>query len=85
MAETPAYRSHLSLEAAAFIVSLSRRKQHQVPDLADRIARHPFQPGHYQTLDATGRTVENLLLHEYLFSYWPDHASRNHSVAGGAR
>ena len=27
-------------------------------------------------MDAEGRTVENLLLNEYLFSYWTDHASR---------
>jgi hypothetical protein len=76
MAEPPVYRSHLSLEAAAFLVSLPRRKQRRVLNLADQIALQPFRPGHYQTLDAAGRVVENLLLQEYLFSYWPDHASR---------
>jgi len=47
-----------------------------VLELADQIARHPFRPGHHQNLDTAGRTVENLLLQEYLLSYWPDHASR---------
>ena len=47
-----------------------------VLDLADQIARQPFQIGDYQMIDATGRTVENLLLDGYLFSFWVDHASR---------
>ena len=76
MPEGSGYRSHLSLEAAAFLVSLPKRRQRRVLDLADQIARHPFQIGDSQTVDAEGRTVENLLLNEYLFSYWTDHASR---------
>ena len=39
MAEGSDYRSHLSLEAAAFLVSLPRRQQKRVLDLADQIAR----------------------------------------------
>ena len=76
MAEGSGYRSHLSIEAAAFLVSLSRRRQKRVLDLADQIARQPFQIGDYQTVDAAGRSVENLLLDDYLFSYWVDHATR---------
>jgi hypothetical protein len=45
-------------------------------DLADQIARHPFKIGDYPTVDAAGRTVESLLLKDYLFSYWVDHAVR---------
>ena len=70
------YQSHLSLEAVAFVVSLPRRRQKQVLDLADQIARHPFFIGDYQTLDATGRAVDSLLLEGFLFSFWVDHASR---------
>lgn len=76
MPEDSGYRSHLSLEAAAFLVSLTKRQQRRVLNLADQIARHPFQIGDSQTVDAEGRTVENLLLEQYLFSYWTDHASR---------
>lgn len=76
MPEGSGYRSHLSLEAAAFLVSLPKRKQKRVLDHADQIARQPFQIGDYQTMDAEGRVVENLLLDEFLFSYWTDHASR---------
>ena len=45
-------------------------------DLADQIARQPFQIGDYSTADATGRRVENLLLDGFLFSFWVDHAAR---------
>lgn len=76
MPESYGYRSHLSLEAAAFLVSLPKRQQKRVLNLADQIARQPFQIGDYQTVDAEGRDVENLLLEIFLFSYWTDHASR---------
>jgi hypothetical protein len=76
MPERSAYRSHLSLEAVAYVVTLPARKQRKALDLADQIAAHPFQIGDYQTTDATGRIVENLLIEGYLFSFWIDHASR---------
>ena len=69
------YQSHLSLEAVVFVVALSKRKQKVVLDLADQIAAHPFKIGDYQTADATGRVVENLLIESFLFSYWVDHAA----------
>ena len=70
------YQSHLSLEAVAFVVALPKRKQKVVLDLADQIAKQPFKIGDYQTVDAVGRSVENLLLETYLFSFWVDHATR---------
>jgi len=76
MPEAGGYESHLSLEVAAFVVALPKRKQRLILDLADQIARQPFKIGDYQTADAADRTVENLLLEGYLFSYWVDHASR---------
>ena len=69
------YHSHLSLEAVAFVVALPKRRQKAVLDLADQIAAQPFKIGDYQTVDAAGRSIENLLLESYLFSFWVDHAS----------
>lgn len=76
MAERSAYESHLSLDAVAFVVTLPKRKQRLVLDLADQIASHPFQIGDFLTFDAVDRSVENVLLEGYLFSFWVDHASR---------
>jgi len=75
MPEVRLYQSHLSLEAVAFVVALSKRKQRSILDLADQIARHPFTIGDYRTVDAEGRLVENLLIEGYLFSFWVDHGS----------
>ncbi len=76
MSESLDYQSHLSREAVTFVVGLSKKKQRRVLDLADQIARQPFQISDYQTVDADGRTIENLKIDGYLFSFWVDHASR---------
>ena len=69
----PEYRSHLSMEAASFLITLSKEKQRKVLDLADRMAAHPFQISDYQLSDESGRLIENILIDEFLFSYWLDH------------
>lgn len=76
MPDSPGYASHLSSEAAAFLIALPRRQQRVVLDPADQIATHPFQISDYQTAGAAGRLIENLLLDAYLFTYWVDHAAQ---------
>jgi hypothetical protein len=73
MAES-GYTSHLSLPAAAMVAGLPRRKQRQVLDLADQLAIHPFEVGDYRSEDAAGHTLENLLIDNFIFTYWVDHA-----------
>ena len=75
----PEYRSHLSMEAASFLITLSKEKQRKVLDLADRIAAQPFQISDYQLSDESGRLIENILIDEFLFSYWLDHADKRRS------
>lgn len=70
------YTSHLAIEAVAFVTALPKAKQRSVLDLADQLARHPFQVGDYRTTDANGRTIENLLIGDWHFSFWVDHATR---------
>lgn len=59
MTDWVTYESQLSRPAAQFVITLPRRHQRLVLDLADQIARQPFGVGDYQTQDITGRTVEN--------------------------
>ena len=73
MAES-GYTSHLSLPAAAMVANLPRRKQRQALDLADQLAIHPFEVGDYRSEDAAGHTLENLLIDDFIFTYWVDHA-----------
>ena len=70
------YTSYLSREAVASLTLLPKKKQRVVLDLADQIARQPFQIGDYATEDAVGRRVENLLLEGFLFSFRVEHAAR---------
>lgn len=76
MAELPGYRCYLSAEAVSFVVGLPKQKQRKVIDLAERIVASPELIGDYQTTDAKGRSIDNLLLEEFLFTYWIDHASK---------
>lgn len=75
MPDRGSYESFLSREAVAFVTHLSKRQQRRVLDLADQIAKQPFQIGDYPTVDAVGRRIENLLLEGFLFSFWVDHAT----------
>jgi hypothetical protein len=69
MPEFRPYESVLSREAVAFVVGLSKNKQRLVLDLADQIAKQPFKIGDYPTTDAVGRSIENLRLEGFLFSF----------------
>lgn len=76
MPELPAYESHLSAPAAAFLVGLPRRKQKLVLDLADQLAKNPFRLADYSLMDGGGRTVDNAVMGEFLFTFWVDHAAK---------
>lgn len=79
------YSSHLSTEAVEFIVSLPKRKQVQVLEIADQISAHPFKIGDFQTQDSVGRDIENLVLAGYQFTYWVDHAVKEVRITEIAR
>jgi len=76
MAELPGYSCYLSAEAVSFVVGLPKHKQRKVIDLSERIAASPELISDYQTTDVKGRPIDNLLLEEFLFTYWIDHASK---------
>ncbi|MFM7750079.1 MAG: hypothetical protein ACKPB0_06655 [Opitutaceae bacterium] len=76
MAESAGYTSHLSSQAAALLISLPRRQQRRILDLADQLSLQPFRISDYQTSDDAGHEVDNLLLDDYLFTYWVDHAAK---------
>ena len=70
------YTSHFSSEAVATILHLPGRKRFKVLDIADRIAAHPIRIGDYPSTDSTGRKVQNLMVDEFLFTYWIDDAAK---------
>lgn len=76
MVDSSRYSCCFSTESVSFALGLSKQKQRKVLDLAEGISAAPQSIGDYQTTDASGRTIENLLIDEFLFSYWIDHAVR---------
>ena len=58
------------------MLSLPKRKQLKVLTIAERIAERPFKISDDQTKDAAGHLIENLLVDEFHFSYWADHATK---------
>jgi hypothetical protein len=76
MPEPSAYEPVLSGQASAYLVGLSRAKQRKVIGLIFRLAEYPSQLGDYATTEAGGRAIQHLLVGEWHFSFWPDHAAR---------
>jgi len=76
MGSSSEYSSHLSAAAVATVLSLPKRKQLKVLAVAERIAQHPFKISDDQTKDAAGHLIENILVDEFHYSYWVDHAMK---------
>lgn len=76
MPEPAEYDPVLSGAAAAFLVALPRSRQKLVITLAFRLAKTPQPPGDYSSTDDSRRPLQNILLDDWHFTYWPDHAAR---------
>ena len=80
MPSPQAYDPVLNGKAATFLTGLSKAKQRKVIALAFGLAEHPFQIGDYTTQDDEGRRLENILLGEWHFTFWADHAAREFRI-----
>ncbi len=76
MPDPTSYRPVFSADATDFIVGLPKRRQQRVVLLAERLAVNPFILSDYSVPDESGRPVEHLLVEDYVFAYWIDHASK---------
>ena len=63
-------------DAAEFLLQLPKRRQRQVVALAKQLAAHPFVRSDYSLPDESGRSIEHLMIEDYVFAYWLDHAER---------
>lgn len=76
VAELRGYRAVFSADAAEFLPRLSRRRQLKLIRLAQRLAEQPFVRPDYSIADEGGRELDHLLVEDFVFSYWLDHAAR---------
>jgi hypothetical protein len=80
MPSPQAYDPVLNGKAAAFLASLPKAKQRKVIELAFGLAEHPSQIGDCTTHDNAGRRLENILLGEWHFTFWADHAAHEFRI-----
>ena len=71
-----AYEPLLSGKASAFLIGEPRSKQKKIIALAFQLAEHPSQLGDYAIREEDGREIQHLLLGDWHFSFWADHAVR---------
>ena len=74
MPEPRQYRPFFSDLAAGFVIALSKRQQRRVLDTAYQLAADPLLRSDYTVTDADGRSIEHLLVNDFVFTYWLDHA-----------
>jgi hypothetical protein len=70
------YEPVLSGKASSSLVGLPRLKQKQVLRLLFQLAEHPGQLGDYGTREKDGREIQHLVVGDWHFSFWADHAVR---------
>jgi hypothetical protein len=75
------YRPISSEGAADFLVKQPKRRQREIIVLARNLAEHPLVRSDYRLPDDAGREIEHLLIEEYVFAFWIDHAVHEVRIA----
>lgn len=70
------YRPIFSDAAVDFFTTLSRRRQRKLMDRARELASDPFVVPDLQRLDEDDREIGDILIDDFLFSYWVDHPAK---------
>ncbi len=76
MGKPGAHRPGVAEGAADFLVQLPKRRQRAIVTLARQLAEHPFVRSDYRLQDEAGREIEHLMIEDFVFAYWLDHAVR---------
>lgn len=69
------YRPVFSEVAVDFFATLPRRRQRKLLMRARELAADPFVVPDFRRADDDGREVGDILVDDFLFSYWVDHAA----------
>lgn len=75
------YGYTLSALADEFSRRLPLDEQRRLGVVFRSLAHDPFRPGNYTTKDDCDRIVQNLLIDDWVITYWPDHAVRELRIA----
>ncbi len=67
------YRPVFSDSAVSFFAALPKRRQKKLLDRARELAADPFVVPDLRRTDDDGREIGDILIDDFLFSYWVDH------------
>jgi hypothetical protein len=70
------YRPVFSDAAVEFFTTLPRRRQRMLLARAQELADDPFLIPDFTSPDDEGREISHILIDDFLFSFWPDHAAK---------
>jgi hypothetical protein len=70
------YRPVFSDAAVDFFATLSRRRQRTLLDRARELASAPLLVPDLRRVDEDGREIGDILIDDFLFSYWVDRAAK---------
>ncbi len=70
------YSYVLSEVATNFALGLPRKEQHRFAMVCRILADSPHRNGDYVTTDHAGRILQNLLIDDWVITYWTDHATK---------
>ena len=70
------YSYVLSESAAEFAFRLPLREQRRLAGVCRDLVKSPDRAGDYGTLDPLGRRLQNLLIDDWVITFWADHATK---------
>lgn len=70
------YRPIFSDSAVDLFVTLPRRRQRKLLARARELGSDPFVTPDLRRVDDEGREIGDILIDDFLFSYWVDHAGK---------
>ncbi|AHF91084.1 hypothetical protein OPIT5_13585 [Opitutaceae bacterium TAV5] len=76
MPDRSAYKPVFTDSAVEFFVRLTKRKQRTILDRSHELAADPFLLPDFQTIDASGREISHLVIDNFIFDFWVDHAAK---------
>jgi hypothetical protein len=76
VANPASYRAVFADGVADFLVAQPKPVQRKVLEAARRLAVQPFIASDYSLRDESGRDIGHLLVEDFVFAYWVDHAAK---------
>ena len=82
MARRSNYEVVFAAHAVEFFLGLTKRRQRKLLDRSRELAIDPSLVPDFRSADSIGRTISHLVVDDFIFDFWVDHAARQVIVTG---